>query len=140
MEGENISTIKMLTNHMVNVKLEYEGIFKYKNKIEEIFELNNANKILKNENNELNSKLQELYDIIHNLKMQIMDLKHDSAIKSRLDERNEWQALVDAIQTDRKRLEIENDNLKSDLENKNQIIARFRATNDIGFVEVFFLI
>lgn len=112
--------------------------FKYKNKIEEIFELNNANKKLKNENNELNSKLQELYDIIHNLKMQIMDLKHDSAIKSRLDERNEWQALVDAIQTDRKRLEIENDNLKSDLENKNQIIARFRATNDIGFVEVFF--
>lgn len=126
------STVKLLSNHMVKVKLEYEGICTLilLSELEQIYELKTQIKLLQKEKNQAAVKEQELYDEIQSLKYQISNLKHESTVKSRIDERNEWKALVDAVNADRTRLQNEVDSLRVEIDKKDKIIARFRANTD----------
>lgn len=98
--------------------------------LEEIYELKTQIKLLQKEKEQFSTKEQELYDEIQSLKYQISNLKHESTVKSRIDERNEWKALVDSINADRTRLQNEVDSLRVEIDKKDKIIARFRAQTD----------
>ena len=87
--------LRLLANHLAKVKLEAA---------EQIYALTNEGKYLKEKNEELSSQ------VLH-LKQQC----RENTLHWRLQERDDWKALVEAVQKDRTRLENENESLMEEI-------------------------
>lgn len=61
----------------------------------------------------LSKELESQKECIIALQMELSVMKQSSALKYRVEERNEWKALLSALQDDRRRLETENAALKA---------------------------
>ena len=87
--------LRLLANHLAKVKLEAA---------EQIYTLTTRGKFLQQENEELN--------------VQVLHLKQqcrENTLHWRLQERDDWKALVEAVQRDRTRLETENEHLMEEI-------------------------
>lgn len=78
--------------------------------------LNEQIAILNNDNELKSQKLQDAYDQIRNMKLQMEKMKEDTSMKAVFKERDDWKSLVDSIQKDRARLQEENQALSVDLD------------------------
>lgn len=109
--SENIS-VQLLSNHLVNVKMEFAEKEEY---------LTSELKKSTMKQHKFAFENIRLNDEVIALQIELNQLKQQIGVKWRVEERNEWRALVEAIQNDRTRLEEQNSNLKyqlTDLQSK----------------------
>lgn len=89
-----------------------------------LFELEEANKMLSTANDELTVENEYYKNLVEQLKV-------EGTRKSRLQERDDWKALVDSIQTDRVRLQEKNITLAQQLEDAEKEIERLCSVIDV---------
>lgn len=87
--------LRLLATHLAKVKLEAA---------EQIYALTTQGKYLQQENEELNNQV-----------LQLKQLCRENTLHWRLQERDDWKALVEAVQRDRTRLENENEKLMEEI-------------------------
>jgi len=95
--------VRLLTAHLNSVKEQAHAA---------IDECNQKNVELKRENEALQQQLQICLDELDFRNGLVEQLKLENSKKWRIEERNEWKSLVEAVQSDRDELQEENELLK----------------------------
>lgn len=104
----DVEGLRLLANHLAKVKLEAA---------EQLYSINTKLKGVSEENRELHSEVARL-----------KQLCRENTLHWRLQERDDWKALVEAVQKDRSRLENDNERLS------NEISLLRKQLTSLGYV------
>lgn len=108
------SGVQAMALHLAKVKREcHEAVETLAEKV----------KLLEEDKSALLLQLESVLDELDYSNGQVAQLRLENSKKWRVEERNDWMALVDSVQRDRDELQLENERLNKDLEKIQQSAA-----------------
>eukprot|EP00941_MAST-03F_sp_MAST-3F-sp1_P004187 g4187.t1 len=112
--------VKLLAEHLAKSKLAAQ---------EEIYKLKRERDSLRIQTGELKDALDIAYSRLQEVEAEAIMVKRENTKKYRIEERNDWQALVNALNKDRSRVQKENQELVEERQKLEAKIAELNLRN-----------
>ena len=99
--------VKMLADHLVQVKNQYEGIIEYSIDwcVEQINQLTQKMQQLENEKYQLEREFKQMQRELDDKRLEIFNMKRANVAQHAIEERENWNAILIQQKTQNKRLE-----------------------------------